>query len=129
MNKYFRYLLTINLFVILSFISCTKKIPLLELSSSKIDLGTVALNDTIKKAVYIKNIGTDDLKILQLESSCGCTVATLQDSVISPKDSVFFELEIVPDNKDFFERSVVIRSNDAKIFHVLDIEAYVEESS
>lgn|SRR5690554_4626640 len=129
MNMRPEYLLTIALVIFFSFVSCNKKHPVLELSQNAIDLGIVGLNDTINRTVYIKNIGNEDLKILRLESSCGCTVAVLQDSIIVPKDSVSFELEIVPDNKGAFERSVVVRSNDAKIFHVLDIGAYVEENN
>ena len=124
-----RILASILLIIALCFISCTKKAPLLQLSKNNIDLGRIAIHDTVNKTVFIKNIGNEFLKIERLESSCGCTIAKLNDSIISPNDSTYFDLEIIPENEGVFERSVVIRSNDEKIFHVLNINADVKKNN
>lgn len=50
------------------------------------DFGTVALNGAkVTKTYTIKNSGTEDLKITNVKTSCGCTTATVTiDGVKSP---------------------------------------------
>ncbi|MCK4303584.1 MAG: DUF1573 domain-containing protein [Candidatus Eisenbacteria sp.] len=62
--------------------------PVIELSPSTYDFGTLAQESLQRLQVTIRNSGTDELCILKVDSDCGCAVAELPDSSIAPGDTL-----------------------------------------
>jgi hypothetical protein len=58
--------------------------PVIRFDPSIIDMGTLAQGEIRNYEVSVHNDGTETLEISDVESDCGCTVAQLPDSSISP---------------------------------------------
>jgi Protein of unknown function (DUF1573) len=53
-------------------------------------------NDTLKQIVFIKNMSLSNLKVLKIESGCGCTSTVINDSTIKSKDSLPVQISYIP---------------------------------
>lgn len=87
--------------------------PKLSVEKSNIDLGTI-YNGTVKKArIVIKNSGKDSLKILGVQTSCGCTTAKQPKSALKPGESDAIEIEFNSTGwNGKVTKHVMIQSND-----------------
>ncbi|MDF1498640.1 MAG: DUF1573 domain-containing protein [Patescibacteria group bacterium] len=94
--------------------------PLIEVDQKYYDFGIVKYGDVAKHIFKITNVGTENLEILKLSTSCGCTKASItnEDKIILPGKSVdmivTFDPAVHKDDTDFGElhRIVYIRTND-----------------
>lgn len=80
-----------------------------------IALGTILeANGPVSRDFWLKNDGTDTVKLLQGYTSCGCTTITFPaDSTILPGDSSMVRLTFNPRGKggEFYEVGTVIYGN------------------
>lgn len=87
--------------------------PKLAIEKSNVDLGTI-YNGMVKKAhIVIKNSGKDSLKILGVQTSCGCTTVKQPKSVLKPGESDAVEIEFNSTGwKGKVTKHIMIQSND-----------------
>jgi hypothetical protein len=77
------------------------------------DFGKALVNRTLKKEFVIRNIGTEDLVIDRVTTSCGCTAALLDDKLVKPGQSAALRVELQTlGNPGRMERKILLRSND-----------------
>lgn len=105
-------LLTFALLVIVG-TSLTFAQPKLAVEKNTVDLGTI-YNGMVKKArIVIKNAGKDSLKILGVQTSCGCTTAKQPKSTLKPGESDAVEIEFNSTGwKGKVTKHIMIQSND-----------------
>jgi len=72
--------------------------PRLDLSSSHLDLGVLAPNQTATRTVTLRNGGRRGLRIEAVKASCGCTTAELETSELAPGEQT--DLTITPSQVD-----------------------------
>jgi len=91
-------------------------IPELEASNYVYDFGDIGPQQKVEKTFIIKNIGTKDLNIQDVSSSCGCTAALISENVIPPGGQaellVTYDPRVNKDQGTFVTRKVRIRSDD-----------------
>jgi hypothetical protein len=63
------------------------------------NFGKVIQNATTTHSFWIKSVGDDTLRILEVVPGCGCTQMPLQDSVLGPGDST--RLDVIFSTKSF----------------------------
>ena len=77
------------------------------------DFGRALVNRTLKKEFVIRNIGSEDLVIDRVTTSCGCTAALLDDKLVKPGQSAALRVELQTlGNPGRMERKILLRSND-----------------
>jgi len=94
--------------------------PVIEIAEKTFDLGTVVYGDVASHIFEITNRGSEDLEILKLSTSCGCTKASVadEDKIISPGESVemlvTFDPAVHKDDSDLGElqRIIYVKTND-----------------
>ena len=92
------------------------KAPKMLVSESGYAFPDVEEGTTVTHVWEIMNVGTDDLVINDVESSCGCTSAITDSKVIPPNSST--KLKTVFDTKGRVggnTKSIVIHSNDPSV--------------
>lgn len=99
--------------------------PKLEIvGGDKFDWGKVKPKDSpLKTNVIIKNTGNQDLKILNVKPSCGCTAAPIDKNLLKPNETATINLSFnVGDHPGVNAKTVTITSNDplssTKIFRL-----------
>ena len=73
-------------------ISTTRGI--LKISKSRIDIGEVKKGDNVTHKFILKNIGTENVSIIDYQTSCNCTGIDVSKNTISPSDSVNITMTI-----------------------------------
>lgn len=73
--------------------------PKLETSELKWDFGTVWQGTPLEYEVLIKNVGDAPLEILDIKSSCGCTIPTKPKSALAPGESDTLKITYTSDKK------------------------------
>ncbi len=69
--------------------------------------------DPLRTKIYIKNIGDDTLRIIDVHPSCGCTTAPISKKAIAPRDSAMLDITMNINNQQGkFSKSIAITSND-----------------
>jgi hypothetical protein len=81
--------------IVLSYglVACSGSDPQIEVETAAIDLGEVVNGDVVTRDVAVKNVGSADLTIENVSTSCGCTQASLDKMVIPPGDSATLHIE------------------------------------
>lgn len=102
----------------------TKNPETFKTSRDTINFGILNYNDTFKTKEKIYNQSNSSLKIINIESSCGCTSFLIKDSTIQKFDSTEFFIEYIPKNS--FDsgkvlKRLTIRSNAKSAFKNLII--------
>ncbi|MBR9691063.1 DUF1573 domain-containing protein [Candidatus Woesearchaeota archaeon] len=99
--------------------SCTKTPigPSIKLETESYNLGTINPDDgIITKEFSVKNVGSQDLEIISVSTSCGCTEADIEDTVIKPGQNsiltVVYDPLVHPGLVGELERVVYVQSND-----------------
>lgn len=106
-----------NLALFLSAASCLVSLveaqPKLSIDPPDVDLGVIYSGAIKKGHATLKNIGNQPLKILNLQSSCGCTTVKRPKDVLQPNESDRIEFEF--NSLGFHgrvEKSLYIATND-----------------
>lgn len=124
MKKKFAVLGTVALLL-----SCKNEIPkpIMVLETETVLLDTLTVNTETEHNILIRNEGNANLEIQKIESSCGCTIGKINDSILKPNTSTQFSFLVTPEYTGDFSKNMVIRSNDEKVFHIIKIKGFVIE--
>ena len=113
--------------------SDTKQVkgPGIEVIPEDHDFGRVQQNAKLEKEFEIRNIGTEELTIGRISTSCGCTAALTSEKFLKPGESTTLKVEVETRMyKGDIERTVSVASNAAnsKITQI-KVKAFVVEST
>jgi hypothetical protein len=95
-------------------------------------LGVIPEDTVVHKTLIVKNSGTDTLRIENVRTSCGCTVAKPASDRVAPSDSM--EISVSFNTKNFdgpVKKEVYFETNDSTSLRVdvallADIKALIE---
>ena len=73
--------------------------PAVRIPHDTFNFGKVIQNATTTHSFWVKSVGDDTLRILEVVPGCGCTQIPLRDSVLGPGDST--RLDIIFSTKSF----------------------------
>lgn len=89
----------------------SKKQTTFQLSQSEIDFGHFPKSETRTAVVSIKNTGEHLLGVADVNTTCGCTVATYDKRPVKPGDSIQIEIKIKPKSVGFFREVATVFTN------------------
>lgn len=69
-----------------------RRAPVIYVEEKEFSFGTVKAGTKVKHSFKIENHGKNDLKILKVQASCGCTATTTNKKVIKKKDSATIDV-------------------------------------
>jgi hypothetical protein len=86
---------------------------LLVIDTSSSNFGIVPNRGTVQHIFPFRNIGDSALRITRVQPGCGCTVASLEDSIIQPGAFTNLHIRLDADRKmpGGFEKDVFVYSN------------------
>ncbi|MEM9646308.1 MAG: DUF1573 domain-containing protein [Planctomycetota bacterium] len=91
----------------------------------RIKLGNLLAGETSQAILELKNATKSDLKIVKVDSSCGCAVGKLQVHEAKPGESLRLELVLqTKEDAANFEQSLVLHSE--QFDHVIQLSAKLE---
>jgi hypothetical protein len=100
--------------------------PRITVEPESFDFGKALQNKTLTKEFSIRNFGTEDLVIENVETTCGCTAAIPETKVIKPGGSTALRVELQTRTANGkLERAVNIRSNDPRKVYSVKVLANV----
>ncbi len=105
----------------------TKSGPVMEIEPKDYDFGGVRQDRKLVHEFTVTNVGTEDLEILRISTSCGCTAAILADRIVKPGEST--TLEVVLETRKYkgvIDKSVSVASNDRERVRTIRVRAFVE---
>lgn len=110
-------LATIGLLLAVLLAACGGGAPDIDLSQSQTDLGVVTNGEIRTIEISVQNLGSDDLIIEAVTTSCGCTSAGISPQVIPPGGTGILAIRYDsgahgPDEVGPVMRQVFIASND-----------------
>jgi hypothetical protein len=90
-----------------------KKAPRISIEPASHDFGPLPPLRTVQKEFTIRNFGKKDLVILGVSTTCGCTVAKMETTVVKPGKTTAMKVNLeTRDASGRLARSVLVRSND-----------------
>jgi len=105
----------------------TKSGPVMEIEPKDYDFGGVPQDRKLVHAFTVTNVGTEDLEIRRISTSCGCTAAILAARIVKPGEST--TLEVVLETRKYkgvIDKSVSVASNDRERVRTVRVRAFVE---
>ena len=78
---------------------------------NQINTGTVPIGTPVSREFEVKNIGTENLMILQVKSSCFCTVAEWSKEPVEPGNSAKIKVTYDSQHEGEFYRIVTVLTN------------------
>jgi len=105
--------------------------PLLRISERKIDFGTVEQFQQIHHSLILSNEGDAPLRILKIDTSCGCTAGVPADSIVPPGKEVKIDVSFsTRDYEGEQEKTLTLHTNDpgeplVRIDVVADVKPFV----
>jgi hypothetical protein len=98
-------------------VACSGNDPQIEVETTAIDLGEVVNGEVVVRDVAVKNVGSADLAVESVSTSCGCTQASLDLMTIPPGSSATLHIEFDsgahgPELTGDLVRQVFVVSND-----------------
>lgn len=98
----------------------------LEVGSGIVYLGRVAKGSFTTKEIVISNSGNTELKIDNMEASCGCTVPILMKDVLAPGEKTTLKITFSAPNKAGKEVKFLTLFSNGNAIKVITVEAIVE---
>ena len=80
-------------------------------TETEIDFGTFNKSEIKEKVIEIKNTGDNPLVIMDVSTTCGCTISTHDKRPAKPGESLGVEIKMTPKDIGFFEEVVTIKYN------------------
>ena len=99
--------------------------PVMEIEPEAFDFGGVQQDQKLVHQFTVNNVGTENLEIRHISTSCGCTAAVTKDRVVRPGEST--TLEVVLETRKYkgvIDKSVAVASNDR--VRQVRVRAFVE---
>jgi hypothetical protein len=105
--------------------------PAIEVTPESHDFGKVKQNLNLETEFEIRNIGTEEVAIGRISTSCGCTAALTSDRVIKPGESTTLKVTLETRRyKGQIQRSVSVASNAVnKKIATVKVKAFVVEAT
>ncbi len=105
--------------------------PLLRISERKIDFGTVPQFQQLHHPLVLGNDGDAPLRILKIDTTCGCTAAIPSDSIVPPGKEV--KIDVTFNTREYEgeqTKTLTLHTNDpaepvVRIDVVADVKPYV----
>lgn len=101
--------------------------PRMEIEPESFDFGRVPQNTELVHEFVLRNVGSEDLEVKKLATSCGCAAAIVSDRIIAPgKETV---LRVTLETRRYRgrkERTVSIASNDRRRVLQIRLQAFIE---
>ncbi len=102
--------------------------PRLEISPEVHDFGAAKQNQALVKHFEIENIGSENLELGRISTSCGCTVAKPEVKLLKPGEKTSLKVTLETRRyKGQLQRSVSIASNDPRRVKTIKVKVFVEE--
>jgi hypothetical protein len=99
----------------------------MEIEPSEHDFGNTRQDQKLVYDFLIKNAGTEDLTLLRIATSCGCTAAFPAERVVPPGGTTTLQVTMETRKyKGAVERSVSVASNDKRRVATVRVRAFVE---
>ena len=101
--------------------------PVMEIEPEEHDFGGVQQDQKLAHAFTVKNVGTENLEIRRISTSCGCTAAIAAARVVKPGEST--TLDVVLETRKYkgvIDKSISVASNDRGRVHTVRVRAFVE---
>ena len=91
------------------------------------DFGEIKQGEVVSTTFTIKNIGDNDLYVIEAHGSCGCTVPEVTKEAIEPGESAPIQVKFDSNGKSGeVTKSVMITCNTAKIVETINIKASIK---
>ena len=104
--------------------------PAIEVTPDFHDFDKVEQNLTLDTEFEIRNIGTEEVIIGRISTSCGCTAALTSDQLVKPGESTTLKVTLETRRyKGRITRSVSIASNAVKKITTVKVTAFVLEAT
>jgi len=101
--------------------------PLISIEPSQHDFGSARQDQKLVYDFVVRNTGTEDLTILRIATSCGCTAALPAERLIPPGGSTTLQVTLETRKyKGVLERSISVASNDRRRVATIRVQAFVE---
>ena len=103
--------------------------PVIKLSRTKLNYGTVANGKKVKSTITYTNNGRTDLIIRKVTSTCGCTVVKSKKNIIKPGKSGKLIVTLDTSEKDYNQNNMInLICNDPKSpVHSIQVRANIAE--
>lgn len=88
-----------------------EKITEILIDKTKINLGSFNWKIPQERIIQIENIGKNQLTILDIASSCGCTVPEYDLKSVPPGGIINIKITFTAERPEYFERNVIIHCN------------------
>lgn len=91
------------------------------------NFGEIKQGEIVSTTFTIKNVGENDLYIVEAHGSCGCTVPEVTKEAIAPGESAPIHVKFDSNGKSGeVTKSVMITCNTAKIVETISIKASIK---
>lgn len=91
------------------------------------NFGEIKQGEIVSTTFTIKNVGDNDLYVLEAHGSCGCTVPEVTKEAIEPGESAPIHVKFDSNGKSGeVTKSVMITCNTAKIVETISIKASIK---
>ena len=102
----------------------TTSIRAAELTPGLIDFGVQPQHAVLRREVILRNDSPQPLEILNIQTDCGCTVATPSVTRLSPSEQAVLQIELKTlEVRGDLRRQVVVTTNQGR--HVIPVRALV----
>jgi hypothetical protein len=99
----------------------------MEIEPSEHDFGPARQDQKLVYDFVVKNTGTEDLTLLRIATSCGCTAALPAERLVPPGGSTTLQVTLETRKyKGVVERSISVASNDRRRVATVRVKAFVE---
>ena len=82
-----------------------------EATQTEIDFGTFGKSEVKETTIEVRNIGDNPLVIVDVSTTCGCTVATYDKRPTNPGESLRVGIKMIPKDTGFFDEVITIKYN------------------
>jgi hypothetical protein len=102
--------------------------PKMEIEPPEHDFGPARQDQRLVYDFLVKNTGNEDLTLLQIATSCGCTAALPAERVVPPGGSTTLQVTLETRKyKGVLERSISVASNErGRRVGTVRVKAFVE---
>lgn len=106
------------------------KAPRIAVDPASFDFGKALQNKTLHKDFVVRNVGAADLEISRVSTTCGCTAALADSTVVKPGASTTLRVDLQTRTyTGRLERKILVESNDPKSPLELKVQATVVAGS
>ncbi|WP_421944346.1 DUF1573 domain-containing protein [Pedobacter sp.] len=119
--------LTILLYFTLLFLGygCNKKTTFtkIKVENPKINLGKIGTTDSVELQYKIVNVGSIDLKIDSVISTCDCIISKWDKNYINPNDTAKIFVVLKPKTTDsgIITKTIMFSANTKETFNALNV--------